>query len=107
MIEVPYKQTVGSLMYAMIAMRPDLVFPISMASQDMTRPGSKHWTAVKRIMRHLKGTLDVKLCLRGANIVLSGYSDADYASDSNDRKCTTGYMFKVDSDAVSWNSKCQ
>ena len=98
---MPYKQTMGSLMYAMIVTRLDLAFPISVVSQDMARPGSMHWTAVERIMRYLKSTLDVKLCLGGANIVLSGYCDADYAGDTNDRKSTTGYMLKVGSGAVS------
>jgi hypothetical protein len=107
MVDVPYKQAVGSLMYAMIATRPDLAYPISVVSQHMARPGSSHWVAVKRIMRYLKGTSDVRLCLGGDNIVLSGYCDADYAGDTNDRRSTTGYMFKVGSGAVSWNSKRQ
>jgi transposase InsO family protein len=107
MAEVPYKQAVGSLMYAMIATRPDLAYPISVVSQHMARPGSMHWMTVKRIMRYLRGTSDVKLCLGGKDIVLSGYCDADYAGDTSDRRSTTGYMFKVGSGAVSWNSKRQ
>ena len=67
----------------------------------MARPGSKHWIIVKRIMRYLKKTIDVKLCLDGFDIVLSGYCDADYANDIDDRKSTMGYMFKVRSAAVS------
>ena len=74
MTEVPYKQVVGSLMYAMIA--------ISCVSQHMTRPGSMHWVAGKRILRYLKGTCDIKLCLGGDNAVLSGYCDADYVGDT-------------------------
>ena len=50
MVEVPYKQAVGSLMYAMIGTRPDLAFPISVVSQHMAKPGSKHLVAVKRII---------------------------------------------------------
>ena len=73
----------------------------------MARPGSKHWMAIKRIMRYLKKTIDVKLCLGGFDVVLSGYCDADYAGDMDDQKSTTGYMFKVGLGAVSWNSKRQ
>ena len=69
MREVRYKQAVGSLMYTIIATRPDLAFPISVVSQHMARLGSTHWTAVKKIMRYLKDTLDVKLCLGSASIV--------------------------------------
>ena len=84
MTEVPYKEAVDSLMYAMIATRPNLAFPISMASQYMARPGSKHWTVVKRIMGYLKRTLDVKLCFGGANIVFTRYCEADYVGNTND-----------------------
>ena len=94
-------------MYAMIVTRPDLAFPISVVSQHMARQGFTHWTAVTKIMRYLKSTLDVKLCLGGANIVLSGYCDADYAGDTNDCKSTTDYRFKMGFGAVSWNSKRQ
>ena len=71
------------MMYAMIATRPDLAYPIRVVSQHMARPGSMHWMAVKRIMRYLNGTSDVKLCLGSKNIVLSGYCDADYAGDTS------------------------
>ena len=40
MSEAPYKQAVGSLMYAMIATRRDLAYPISGVNQHMARPGS-------------------------------------------------------------------
>ena len=100
MSDVPYKEAVGSLIYAMIGTRPDLAYPISVVSQHMARPGSNHWIAVKRIMRYLKGTHDVKLCLGGHDIVLRGYCNADYAGDTNDRRSTTGYMFMVGSGAV-------
>jgi ATP-binding cassette subfamily B (MDR/TAP) protein 1 len=60
---IPYKAAVGSLMYAMVGTRRDLAFLMSMVSQFMSRAGPSHWMAVKRIMRYLKGTLDLKLCL--------------------------------------------
>ena len=56
-------------------------------------------------MRYLKGTLGVKLCLGGADIVMSGYCDPDYAGDTNDHKSTTGYMLKVGSGAIASANK--
>ena len=38
---------------------------------------------------------------------LVGYVDADWGSDVNDRKSTSGYMFKLAGGAVSWSSKKQ
>jgi len=38
---------------------------------------------------------------------LVGFFDADWVGDINDRKCTSGYLFKVSGGAVSWRSKKQ
>ena len=70
---VPYKAAVGSLIYAMVATRADLAFAMSVVSQFMASLAPLHWMAVKRIMRYLKGTLDVKLCLGGTIMSLHGY----------------------------------
>ena len=34
-------------------------------------------------MRYLKGTLDVKLCLRGMDLTMKGYCDADWSANVN------------------------
>jgi hypothetical protein len=38
MVKVPYQQAVGSLMYAMLCIRPDLAYLISVVSQHMANP---------------------------------------------------------------------
>ena len=92
---VPHKAAVGSLMYAMVATRADLAFAVSVVSLFIASPAPLHWMAVKRIMRYLKGTLDVKLCLGGTNMSLHGYCDADWGGDLTTRISTTGYVFFV------------
>ncbi len=57
MVKVPYQQAVGSLMYAMLCIRPDLAYPISVVSQHMSNPSIEHWIIVKHIFRYLQGTL--------------------------------------------------
>ncbi len=104
---IPYKAAVGSLMYAMVGTRPDLAFPVSMVSQFMSRAGPSHWMAVKRIMRYLKGTLDLKLCLGGKDVSLRAYCNADWGGYANERHSTTGYVFFVGVGAVSSNCKRQ
>jgi len=63
---VPYKAAVGCLMYAMVAARPDLAFPVSVVNQHMSKYGPMHWAAVKRVMRYLQGTHGLELQLGGA-----------------------------------------
>jgi len=53
-----FKQVVGSLMY-LIVTRPDLMYVVSIISSYMSRPTMSHWLAVKRIMRHVKGTTEL------------------------------------------------
>ncbi|XP_070019896.1 secreted RxLR effector protein 161-like [Nicotiana sylvestris] len=67
-----------------------------------------HLTAVKRILRYLKGTTD--LCLwypKGSNFDLVAYVDADYASFLVDRKNTSGMAHYLGSCLVSWATKKQ
>ena len=47
-----------------------------------------HWIALKHVLRYLKGTLDFELCYRKCDdgLTLIGYSDADWASSTDDRR---------------------
>ena len=38
---------------------------------------------------------------------LVGFSDADWAGDSNDQKSTSGYVFVMNGGAISWKSRKQ
>jgi hypothetical protein len=52
-----YQRAIRSLMYAMLRSRPDIAFIVSMVSRFASNLTPKHITAVKRILRYLKGTL--------------------------------------------------
>ena len=49
MRNVPYREAVGALMYAMLGTRPDISFAVTMVSKFSSNPGLTHWEAVKRI----------------------------------------------------------
>ena len=91
----------------MVATRPDLAFAVSVVSRFMSKPGPMHWMAVKRIMRYLKGTLDMRLRIGGQHISIKGYSDADWTGDIENCRSIFGYVFFVRKEAVLWNSKRQ
>uniref|UniRef100_A0A2N9HTH1 Integrase catalytic domain-containing protein n=1 Tax=Fagus sylvatica TaxID=28930 RepID=A0A2N9HTH1_FAGSY len=107
MSKVPYASAIGSLMYAMLCTRPDICFAVGMVSRYQSNPGPAHWRAVKRILRYLRGTSDHALCYHGGDLRLTGYNDADWASDKDERKSTLGYAFILGGGAVSWCSKKQ
>jgi hypothetical protein len=49
MKKTPYREAVGSLMYAAVATRPNITFAISTLSQFLDNLGEIHWEAVKRV----------------------------------------------------------
>ena len=105
-----YANLIRSLMYLAITTRPDIAYSVNKLMQYTLAPKAKHWTAVKRAFRYLKGTRQHKLTYRGSPELLHNdiniYCDADWASDS-DRKSISGYVIIIAGGAVAWSSKKQ
>ena len=106
-----YREAVGSLIYAMTCTRPDICYIVTKLSQNLSKPLVAHWTAVKHVLRYIKGTLDYELCYRkcDSNLRLIGYSDADWASSCDDRRSISGYCFSLTDNGplISWKSRKQ
>jgi histone deacetylase 1/2 len=105
--EGPYKELVGTLIYAMTATRPDISFATSKACSHMASPTKHDWTSAKKVLRYLKATKHLKLTLSGSGLELSAYCDADWASDPKDRKSTSGFLIFLGKSLISWTSKKQ
>ena len=83
MHKVPYREAIGSLMYASVATRPDITFVVSTLSQFLENLGEAHWQVVKRVFCYLAGTRSTVLTYRGERDDLHGYTDADGASQDH------------------------
>ena len=59
--DIPYASAVGSLMYAQVCTRPDIVFVVGMLGRYQSNPGLDHWRAAKKVLRYLQGTKDYML----------------------------------------------
>jgi transposase InsO family protein len=107
----PYRQLVGSLMHLSVTVRPDITFAVGVLARHMAQPTMAHWQAAKGVLRYLSGTASLGITFGGSSsgsgLQLQGYCDADYAGDADTRKSTTGYVFTLNSGAVSWQSKRQ
>jgi hypothetical protein len=105
MARVPYASTIGSLMYAMVCIRPDISHAVGVVSRYMSNPGKQHSEAVKWILRYLRGTTEKCLTFKKDELKLEGYVDSNFAGKVDRRKSTTGYVFTLGSTAISWVSQ--
>ncbi|GAU39478.1 hypothetical protein TSUD_159100 [Trifolium subterraneum] len=105
-----YRSTVGALQYATLT-RPDIAYSVNKVCQFMSHPLESHWKAVKRILRYLKGTISHGLLLHPSPFSppfsLRAYSDADWATDQDDRRSTSGSCIYFGPNLISWGSKKQ
>ena len=75
----------------------------------MERPIVEHLTALKRVLRYLRGTIGYGLVyLKGQSKArLVGYSDIDFAGDEEDRKTTSEQVLFLGDMLISWASQKQ
>jgi hypothetical protein len=102
-----YQQAIGSLQYCAVGTRMDISYAIGRLSQHLAEPVVRHWNAVLRVFRYLKGTLHYRLSfgLHG-KLSIEGFMDADYAG-SPDRFSISAYVFTFNGAAIAWSSKRQ
>ncbi|CAL2249725.1 unnamed protein product [Prunus armeniaca] len=102
-----YKSMIGSLLY-LTASRPGISYSVGVCARFQSDPKESHLFAVKRIIKYVSGTIDFGLWYTyDTSVNLVGYSDADWAGCSDDRKSTSGGVLYVGNNVVAWHSKKQ
>jgi reverse transcriptase-like protein len=99
-----YQQQVGSLLYLSTRTRPDIAFAVSRCSRYASNPGPIHFNALDRIWKYLLYSSNYKLEYYPRDLDLLGYCDADWGSDIATRRSTTGYLFTLGKNIISWSS---
>jgi hypothetical protein len=105
-----YQSAIGALMYPMLGTRPDLAYTVAALGQHSATPGADHQHALECTLRYLKATSDQRLVFqRGTpgGTILHSFVDTDWASDVNNCKSMSGFVFMLGGTAVSWSSKKQ
>ena len=106
----PYPNIVGSLMYAAVATRPDIIQPVITLSRYMSRWGEKQIKAAELVLKFLRGTYKdgirytVPLNFNGVlNIYV--FSDSDWAGCVDTRRSTVGFIIYMCGGPIAWKSQ--
>ena len=99
-LDIPYASLIGSINYCAISTCPDISYAINKCTQFTSNRNIIHWEAAKRIVRYLLHTHEYGITytshrngIQGYAHNLAGYTDSDFAGDTNDQKSTSGWVF--------------
>ena len=108
-----YQCLIGKLLYIACGTRPDIAFAVGCLSQQCSDPQVGHDKAIRRVLRYLKGTMNLGIHYNGSYddvehlLTTLGYADSNFAGDIRERKSTMGYCFFLVRGVISWCSKKQ
>jgi hypothetical protein len=95
-------------MFTAVTVRPDIAFAVAYVARFTTHPSAEVCRAINHIFGYLAGTMDLGISfIKEDNSELVVYCDADYGSDINDYKSTSGVMVFIGSTIVCWYSSKQ
>ena len=67
-----------------------------------------HFAFVKKILRYVKGTLNIGLEIRKSpSLLFIAFVDADWAGCPDDRKSTRGFAIFLGPNLISWSARKQ
>jgi len=96
-----YQSIVGSIMYAMLATRPDLAQSIQQISQFSQNPTKTHEKAAKQGLRYINGTIDEGITYNGnLGMRLKAWSDANWGEEG--QESVSGFVFTSTGGTVSY-----
>jgi hypothetical protein len=73
-----YRSLIRSLRYFAFT-RPDIIFIVGVENRYIESPRTSHWKAAKKILRYIRGTIDLGLHYSRTNsFKCIGYLDSDW-----------------------------
>ena len=104
-----YQLVIGSLLYIMLGIRPDIAYSVIKILQFSANPSEEHLQRALYIVCYLSSTMNlyIQYSASGNWNRLIAYSDTDWAGDHETSHPTTGYAIFLANDIVSWLSRQQ
>ncbi|CAM9120594.1 unnamed protein product, partial [Sphacelaria rigidula] len=104
-----YQSIAGSLIFLCQCTRVGICFAVSQAARFMSKPTSVHMGAVKRILRYLRGTPDIRITYsRNSSFELTGFCDASYGTGNPEKaRSTSGSIYLLAGGVVHFSASVQ
>ncbi|GJW31111.1 ribonuclease H-like domain-containing protein [Tanacetum coccineum] len=100
-----YRSLAGALQYLTFT-RPDISYAMQQVCLYMHDPREPYFTALKRILRYVRGTVAFGLQFHASfTAQLTAYTDADWAGCLVTRRSTSGYCVFLGDNLLSWSAK--
>jgi hypothetical protein len=101
-----FRTMAGALLWIARCTRPDIAFAVHQMTRRTHAPRICDLKIVRRLLRYLDGTseyrLDISKMNEDTNIRFEVYTDADWASESTDRKSINGALMYLNGMLVPW-----
>ena len=103
-----YRSLVAMANFISCWTRPDVTFTVNKLCKFMASPTDAHWSALKHLLRYLKGTRSLGLQYdfgedKGHRLI--GYTDSSFADCIDTGRSTIAYTFLYGPAILSWYSK--
>ena len=100
------RRTSGAWQASYSLTRPDIQFSVNYICQRMHAPSQSDYTLLKRILRYVKGTLQLGITIQAnTDSTLLCYSDSDWAGCRETRRSTGDLCTMLGSNVISWSAK--
>ncbi|GBN22002.1 Retrovirus-related Pol polyprotein from transposon TNT 1-94 [Araneus ventricosus] len=107
-LNVPYRNLIGSLSFLASRTRPDIMFAVNFLSQFNNNPSITHWNLICQVFHYVLNTSNYEINLsKSESFALTAYTDASWAADNMDRKSISGYVIFLGDVPVSWSTSKQ
>lgn len=107
MRQIPYKSVLGCLSFIASRTRPDISYAVNIFSQFQSNPGIHHWNGLLKLLGYVQHTKHMILNISCTRINLITYSDADFASNRDDRTSMGGQILLLEKAPIAWKTNKQ
>ena len=102
-----YREKLGSVLYYMICMRPDLAYAVGILARYSNKVNRVACAGMTQLLQFCYNTRNYTLKLGGHRARITAYYDSDWAGDRELRRSTGAFVLYLGWGPVEWGSKRQ